>query len=132
MDAVVKTLLVGGGGFIGANVRYWLGGWISARLTDASFPWQTMLINVSGSLIIGFFMGLLTARNWNPNWRLFFAIGILGGYTTYSSFAYESIGLLGNRQYVAALLYIEGTALLTVFGAWLGLVGSRLILGGRA
>jgi CrcB protein len=91
-----------------------------------------MFINVTGSMIIGLFMGLMTGLNWNPNWRLFFAIGILGGYTTYSSFAYESIGLLGNKQYVAALLYIEGTALLTVFGAWLGLVGSRLILGGRA
>jgi CrcB protein len=132
MDAVAKTLMVGTGGFIGANLRYWLGGYISSRLADATFPWQTMFINVTGSMIIGLFMGLMTGLNWNPNWRLFFAIGILGGYTTYSSFAYESIGLLGNKQYVAALLYIEGTALLTVFGAWLGLVGSRLLLGGRA
>jgi len=132
MDTVAKTLMVGTGGFIGANIRYWLGGFISSRLADTTFPWQTLFINVTGSVVIGLFMGLMTGLNWNPNWRLFCAIGILGGYTTYSSFAYESIGLLGNRQYIAALLYIEGTALLTVFGAWLGLVASRLLLGGRA
>lgn len=132
METAAKTLLVGTGGFIGANVRYWVGGYLSSKLADASFPWQTMFINVSGSMIIGLFMGLMTGLSWNPNWRLFFAIGVLGGYTTYSSFAYESMGLLGNKQYVSALLYIEGTALLTVFGAWLGLVGSRLLLGGRA
>src|SRR5476649_1294852 len=124
MDFVSKTLMVGTGGFIGANVRYWLGGYISSKFSDVTFPWQTLIINVTGSLIIGLFMGLMTGLNWNPNWRLFFAIGILGGYTTYSSFAYEAVGLLGNKQYFAALLYIEGTALLTVFGAWLGLVGS--------
>lgn len=129
-DAVAKTLLVGGGGFIGANIRYWIGGWIQARF-DSTFPWQTMIINVSGSLIIGLLLGLMAALNWNPNWRLFGAIGILGGYTTYSSFAYEAVGLLGEREYFRALLYIEGTATLTVLGAWIGLVLARILVGGR-
>lgn len=129
-DAVAKTLLVGGGGFIGANIRYWIGGWIQARF-DSTFPWQTMIINVSGSLIIGLLLGLMAALNWNPNWRLFGAIGILGGYTTYSSFAYEAVGLLGEREYFRALLYIEGTATLTVLGAWIGLVLARVLVGGR-
>lgn len=124
--------MVGMGGFIGANTRYWLGGFISTRLSLARIPWETMLINVTGSFVIGLFMGLMTGLNWNPGWRLFFAVGVLGGYTTYSSFAYEAVGLLGNRQYGSALFYIEGTALLTVFGAWLGLVGSRILLGGKA
>jgi CrcB protein len=133
MDTVAKILLVGGGGFIGSNARYWLGGFVQERLHGhgVTFPWQTMIINVTGSLIIGFFMGLLSGLNWNPNWRLFFAIGVLGGYTTFSSFAYEAVGLLGEKEYARALFYIEGSALLTVFGAWVGLVLSRVVLGGN-
>ena len=130
METVGKILLVGSGGFLGANIRYWLGGLIQSRL-GSSFPWQTMIINVSGSLVIGFFLGLMAGLNWSQNWRLFVAIGILGGYTTYSSFAYEAVGLLSEREYVRALFYIEGTALFTVFGAWVGLVLSRLVLGGK-
>jgi CrcB protein len=132
MDTVTKILLVGVGGFLGSNARYWLGALIQERLGGgAGFPWQTMLINISGSLVIGFFMGLYSGENWNPNWRLFIAIGILGGYTTFSSFAYEAVNLLGQKQYGWALFYIEGSALLTVLGAWIGLVLARLVLGGR-
>jgi CrcB protein len=90
-----------------------------------------MIINVSGSLIIGFFLGLALQLNWNVNSRLFVATGILGGYTTFSTFAYEAVGLLSNREYAKALFYIEGSAFFTVLGAWLGLVLARLVLGGR-
>ena len=132
-DVVAKILLVGTGGFLGSNLRYWLGAFLQDRLSGAgtTFPWQTLIINVTGSLIIGFFMGLFQGLSWSPSWRLFFAIGILGGYTTFSSFAYEAVGLLTQRQYGPALFYIEGSALLTVFGAWSGLVLARLVLGGR-
>jgi CrcB protein len=130
MDSIVKTLLVGSGGFVGANIRYWLGGFIQSRL-GSTFPWQTMIINVTGSIVIGFFLGLMAGMDWHPNWRLFLAIGVLGGYTTYSSFAYEAIVLLGQKEYGRALFYIEGTALFTVFGAWLGLVLSRVVQGGK-
>jgi CrcB protein len=130
MDTVAKILLVGGGGFLGANARYWLGGWAQERL-GATFPWQTMLINVSGSLLIGLFMGLSGGLAWNPNWRLFVALGILGGYTTFSTFGYEAVVMLQQKEYSRALFYIEGSALLSVLAAWLGIVLSRVILGGR-
>jgi CrcB protein len=130
MDAFAKILLVGSGGFIGANLRYWLGGALQQRL-GATFPWGTMIINISGSLLMGFFMGLLVGLVWPVNWRLFAAIGVLGGYTTYSSFAYEAIELVSQREYGRALFYIQGTALATVLAAWIGIVLSRLILGGR-
>ncbi len=129
-DAVVRTLLVGAGGFLGANARYWLGGVLQSRL-GPDFPWQTIIINVSGSFIIALFMTLSAGLSWNPNWRLFFAIGVLGGYTTFSSFAYESMGLVQGREYLRALFYISGSALLTVFGAWCGIVLARIVLGGR-
>jgi CrcB protein len=130
MDAVAKVFLIGGGGFIGSNLRYWLGGVVQSRL-GSTFPWQTMIINVAGSIAIGLFLGLFFGLRWNDSWRLFIAIGVLGGYTTYSSFAYEAITLIGNKEYGWALFYIQGTALLTIFGAWIGLVGSRMMLGGR-
>ncbi len=133
-EVLSKILFVGVGGAIGANLRFWIGGWIANWILDkyqSTLPWGTFFINVTGSLVIGFFMGLSLQTSWNPGWSLFIAIGILGGYTTYSSFAYEAVGLLTSKDYLKALLYIEGTALLTVFGAWLGLVLSRLVLGGR-
>jgi len=129
MEILTKILLVGAGGAIGANVRYWLGGWLATRWNAGI--WSTFIINVTGSVVIGLFMGLSLQLNWNPNWRLLVAIGVLGGYTTYSSFAYEAIGLLGGREYMKALLYIEGTAVTTVLGAWVGLVASRIVLGGK-
>ncbi len=131
VDNFAKVMLVGGGGFIGANVRYWLGGFIQSR-TGTTFPWGTFAINISGALVIGLFLGLLISLNWSPNWRLFVAFGILGGYTTFSSFAYEAVQLLTQREYGWALFYIEGSALLTVLAAWGGLVLSRLMLGGKA
>jgi CrcB protein len=130
MEPFAKVLVIGLGGAVGANIRYWLGGWAQSKW-GADFPWSTFFINVSGSLVIGLFLGLLFALNWNRGWQLFIAVGLLGGYTTYSSFAYEAVQLLTTGQYLRALLYIEGTALSAVLAAWVGVVVSRLVLGGR-
>ena len=124
-----KLLLVGSGGFCGANIRYVLGGWIQSKL-GTSFPWQTMIINVSGALIIGLFLEVAIRENWNPNWRLFLAIGVLGGYTTYSTFAYESVNLLSDKLVGWAMFYVMGSAVFTVMAAWLGRLGARLLIGG--
>ncbi len=131
MKDLTTFFLVGSGGFLGANVRYWLGGWIQARLGPA-FPWQTLIINVTGSIIMGLFMGLMVSENWQPNWRLFFAVGILGGYTTFSTFSYEAITLIAERSYTYAFSYIFGSALLSVIGAWLGIVSARALTGGHS
>lgn len=130
-DWAAKTLMVGAGGFLGANLRYWLGGWIQG-LAGAGFPWGTVAVNLTGSLVIGLFMGLFTQLDWNPNWRLFVALGVLGGYTTYSTFAYEALRLFAERRWWAGLAYVEATAVGAVGAAWLGLVLARAILGGRA
>lgn len=123
-----KFLLVGSGGFCGANLRYWLGGWIQSKL-GVTFPWQTLIINVSGALLIGLFLEIAIQENWNPGLRLFIAIGVLGGYTTYSTFAYESLNLLNDKLYGWSLFYILGSAVFTVAAAWLGRFFARLILG---
>src|SRR5262249_50937923 len=79
---------VGLGGFLGANARYWLGGWVAERW-GTDFPWATFVINISGSFILGLFMTLITERYafpHAPTLRLVVAIGFVGAYTTFSTF----------------------------------------------
>src|SRR3954463_196067 len=118
MKDLTTVFLVGTGGFVGANARYWLGSWLQHRI-GPGFPWQTLIINVSGSFAIGLFMALMLSENWTNDWRLFVAVGVLGGYTTYSTFSYEALALLTQRSYLPAFSYILGSAILSVLGAWL-------------
>lgn len=129
MDVVSRILAIGSGAFIGANARYWFGGWLQDRL-GAAFPWGTLLVNISGSLVIGLVMGLALEQNWALGWRLFLVVGVLGGYTTFSAFAYETVKLLSEGSFGPALGYMAGSLGLTVLGAWLGMVACRLLVGG--
>jgi len=130
-ETLAKFLWVGLGGAIGASARYGLGGWLQSRF-GASFPWQTIVINLTGSLLIGLVLGFANVLQDPTRLRLFVAIGILGGYTTYSTFAYEGLMLLADRRYLPALFYVQFTSLGTVFSAWVGLVVARMLTGGRA
>ena len=79
------------GGILGANLRYFLSR-IITRLSDAAFPFGTLLINVTGSLVLGFFLVWTTERVLaDPRWRLLVAVGFCGSYTTFSSYAYETM-----------------------------------------
>lgn len=131
MDGLAKAAIVGFGGFIGSVLRYSLGGLIQHRL-GPTFPWQTLVINVSGSFLIGLFLGVALSQNWGEGWRLFIAVGILGGYTTYSTFAYETLRLLEDRSYMQAVGYFFGTSVLTVAAAFVGIVVARLLTRGAA
>ncbi len=124
------SLLVFLGGGLGANARYWLGSYIAGRW-GAIFPWGTTIINVTGSLIIGLFMAMMLKLDWHPSWRLFFAVGVLGGYTTFSTFSYEAVELVQQGSYGMALQYMLFNVTLSVCGCWLGLVIGRAI-GGTA
>lgn len=87
-----QCLLVGAGGFLGAIVRFLIGIGLTGRIGSA-FPWATFLINVSGSFVLGLFLTLLPGRSLSPALRLFFAVGFLGAYTTFSTFEFESASL---------------------------------------
>ena len=115
-------MFIGGG--IGASLRYWLGLWISAR-TNISFPWGTLLINLSGSFLIGLILGWLANSPFALGWRIFIVIGILGGYTTFSSFAMETVNLLRERSYMYATSYFFGTCLLGLAACWTGVIISH-------
>jgi CrcB protein len=121
---LVALLWVGLGGFLGANARYLLGGWIADRL-GVGFPYGTYAINVTGSFILGFFLAFAQDRAWvAPPARLLFAVGFVGAYTTFSTFEYESIRLLQDGELLLCSVYMIGSvisgAVATVAGIALG------------
>jgi len=115
------------GGILGANARYLVALYVAERFGTA-FPYGTFLINVSGSLVIGFFLTLVTERlTVDPLWRLFFATGFLGAYTTFSTYTYESAQLIRAGAYGLGLLYLLGSVVAGMVGVFAGiLVAERL------
>lgn len=116
--------LISIGAVAGANLRYWVGGWAAERL-GATFPFGNLIINLSGSFILGLFITLVTERFLvDPQWRLLIAIGFLGSYTTFSSYAFESIALILGGQTWLGLLNLFGSSFLgglaALLGVWLG------------
>ena len=98
-----EVLWVGAGGFLGAAGRYLIGGWVH-RFVAPDFPWGTWVVNVSGCLVLGALMGTLQTRAAvSPEWRLFGGIGVLGGYTTFSTLSYETVELMRRGQQWQAL-----------------------------
>lgn len=122
-----KFILISLGGILGANARYWLGGWAAQRW-GTTFPFGTLLINLSGSLVLGVFLTLATERFLiDPRWRVLFAIGFLGAYTTFSTYTYESVNLMLNGQWLPGVLNLLGSALLGGAAAAIGIFLGRLI-----
>lgn len=123
----MRYLLIGMGGFLGANARYLVGLWIAQRF-GTGFPLGTLVINVTGSLVIGFFMGLISDRFIvHTHWRFFFAIGFLGAYTTFSTFSYETFALFQDREYVLGLVNVFGSVTLGLLGVLGGMALARLL-----
>lgn len=101
-----NVLIVGIGGFFGAIARYALALWIGQKW-GRIFPLGTFFINISGSFLIGLIMPLFTERFMvNPQWRLFFAVGFLGAYTTFSTFEFETGGLIRDGEWALATLNV--------------------------
>lgn len=124
---ITPYIIIGLGAFLGANCRYLVGGW-AANVLGADFPYGTLIINVSGSFVIGFFLTLISGRFVAPpNVRLFFAVGFLGAYTTFSTFSFESLTLIQSRAYVAALINLLGSVTLGLLAVALGAFVGDLI-----
>ena len=120
----MRTIWVGIAGFFGAIARYSLGGFISER-TRGAFPWETLVINVSGCFALGFIFALLTERFMpNPTVRIALTVGFLGAYTTFSTFAFETMRLAEDGAILLAATNIiasVGVGLLAVYaGTWAG------------
>jgi CrcB protein len=93
---------------VGVNARYWLGFWLSQRVTHP-FPWATFVINVTGSFAIGFLTVALARWLPHPNVRLFTLVGLLGGYTTFSTFSFDSLTLWERGEVGLALANMVGS-----------------------
>jgi CrcB protein len=85
-----RVIVLSVGGTLGVNARYWLGAWVN-RWSSPQFPWATVIINVSGSFLIGFLTVVLTRWLPHPNIRLMVITGFLGGYTTFSTFENDAL-----------------------------------------
>lgn len=119
-------LLIGAGAFIGANLRYFVALWAAARFGTA-FPYGTLAINVTGSFVIGLFLAALGERAASATGlRLFFATGMLGGYTTFSTFSYETLTLVQQQNWAGAALYAGGSVALGLAAAAAGVTLGRL------
>lgn len=121
-------LLVGIGGALGAMARYGVGTTLPAP--GNGFPAATLLINIAGSVAMGVLVGVLakTTPQFQNEIRLFVAVGLFGGFTTFSSFSLDSIFLIERGEFVLATAYIVGSVLLAVTGLWLGLLAMRMAL----
>jgi CrcB protein len=122
-------LFVAVGGAIGSVLRYWLSGLI-ANMVGQTFPWGTLVINITGSFVIGLFATLSgpDGRMLVPSeWRQFVMVGICGGYTTFSSFSLQTLTLAQDGEYVQAGSNIVLSVVLCLLGVWLGHVGALLL-----
>jgi len=124
---VTTILVIALGAAVGANLRYGLSIW-AAQQWGATFPYGTLLINVLGSFAIGVVMVLLTTRlAVSDVWRLLIVTGLLGGFTTFSTFSYETYGLLVSGSWLEAGLNIVGSVGLGLIGVFLGAGLARLL-----
>lgn len=119
-------LLVAVGGALGSMARYGTGVLVGKAWT-ASFPLATMLINIAGSLAMGLFIGWLarTTPSWQADARLFVAVGIFGGFTTFSSFSLDTIFMLERGEIGPALLYVLASVIIGIGALYGGLVVMR-------
>lgn len=121
-----QVLLVFVGGGLGSVVRYLFGKWLNNM--GSSIPYGTMLANVLGSLLIGIVLGYLSkTSNISHSTSLFLATGFCGGFTTFSSFAYENHLFLRNGDFFSFLPYMFGTLILGILAVFLGLYISKII-----
>jgi len=125
---VLPILLVGAGGFLGSIFRYVLSGWVHRILDNPWFPYGTLVVNVTGSLAIGFLAGLADSRSlFSSEARLFVFIGLLGGFTTFSSLTIETFSLTRSAQLLAAAMNVTLQIFLGLLAVWLGNLLARLI-----
>lgn len=124
-----RFIFIALGAALGANARYLVGMWAGGRL-GASLPYGTFLVNVTGSLLLGFMVALSTDYLLaSPNARLFFATGFLGSYTTFSTFMVESLLLMREGSVLMGLANLAGSMLVGLVAALAGFMLARLVSG---
>lgn len=114
-----NILLVGAGGFLGSISRYGIAQ-LFAKFTNWNFPGGTFTVNIVGSFIIGVVLGMFEHGNVSASWKLFLAVGFCGGFTTFSSFAYENFNFLETKQFITFAMYAGLSIILGLLAVYLG------------
>ena len=125
---VTKILLVGLGGFVGAALRYVSGLIVGRFTTETPFPYETFLVNMLGCLLIGFLAGLADTRDlFTETSRVFVFTGLLGAFTTFSTFSHDTVGLFQDGYPSQALLNLGVQIFLGLIAVWGGLQISKVL-----
>lgn len=123
----MRALLVGVAGFCGAISRYWLDG-VVTRFAGGGFPWGTLVVNVSGCFLVGLLTTVFTERIApHPAARIAVTIGFVGAYTTFSTFAYESLRQLQEGAVGLAVVNVAVSVVTGIFAAWVGVMAGRVV-----
>ena len=123
---MVRILLVGLGGGLGAIIRYLVGEFVARRWSGLSFPVATMSVNILGCLLLGILVGVVEASDRiSAETRVFLFIGLLGGFTTFSSFGAETFSLLTDGRTALAVLNVIVQVVVGVLAVWAGVVLAR-------
>lgn len=124
---MTQILAIAMGGALGSVLRFWMSGWVSGIL-GRGFPYGTLMVNVSGSLLMGFLYVLLVDKfNASDEWRAFLLIGLLGGFTTFSSFSMETFDFIATGEVFKAFMNIVLSVAVCLVATWLGIVMGREI-----
>jgi len=119
--ALINSAVVGSGGFLGALARYGLSGLVHRQVPLAVFPYGTLVVNLLGCLIIGVLAGLAESRQlFGPEFRTFALIGVLGGFTTFSTFGYETVAMMRDAEFLRASTNVGVHVILGLALVWLG------------
>lgn len=122
-----QLLLVGFGGFLGSIARY-LVSKLNLTWHYHDIPMGTLTVNIVGSILIGFFLGIfINSDLLNTNLKLFIVVGFCGGFTTFSSFTNENFILLQNGQFLTSIVYVLGSVLLGILAVYIGYLISNLL-----
>jgi fluoride exporter len=127
VGTVGKFFIVGIGGFTGSILRFWLATYVGQRM-GTRFPYGTFIINVTGSFLIGFVMTVLTEKtHLSPNWRYLIPIGFIGGYTTFSTFEFETLRAVQDGQFTIGTLNIVLSVLVGFLMVWTGAMVGKTV-----
>ncbi|MGH6619612.1 MAG: fluoride efflux transporter CrcB, partial [Alphaproteobacteria bacterium] len=123
----MMLLFLAAGGAAGTLARYALAGWVYER-TGSTFPWGTFAVNVVGSLVIGFTIRYLDAVMVTAEVRALLTIGLLGGFTTFSTYTFESVALIRDGEWILAAGYAIGSLVTGMIAVGVGLAAATLLL----
>ena len=128
---MTRLFIVAAGGALGAVARYGVGVWAQRLFPTTQWPWATLTVNVVGGLLMGLLAGWLAFRGGahSESLRLFAAVGVLGGFTTFSAFSLEAALMIERRQLAMAGGYVAASVVLSIAALFIGLMVARRAFG---